>query len=460
MRANHGRIVFHFIFLGIIHLAVFSPDPNFPDPITDPILPTDPSVPDPKTHRPKLVKGEYDVRDEVLISSKYEFLQTSLEFDQELFMNEPFICAGGERTCPPLDCIPCDWSLPDANTCDDERCCVPLHPNITTEAREGWCSHSSSDSPPPFTRLEINKRSEVFTMDPTTTRTFRFFIGEEHYCYPVIVAFRSIYGNYFTFLSSTLSDAASWANFQEIGANWRENLWSTGQSVYNICPGWFGYTPGTYTLTVNSYEATSFYIEIYTSPESLPLLPVEGRARCSEVPEEEFAIARGDDQENPRKVRCLEDGETYLLTEEIGSSDYLTTGLRVILPVREGCHTVSLASQNLNGTSFHHADYDLSCLPIEEPLELSENQALGLWNSGDETISFTGCFPQTTFVHCHVESWRSGNVSIYCSFFPGNQRSYLPSRRNKRMCRFLLLVPWLASCRHPRPTCLLASVQL
>lgn len=41
----------------------------------------------------------------------YELAIVEFEFDQELYFNTaPFLCAGASDACPPLDCVPCDWS--------------------------------------------------------------------------------------------------------------------------------------------------------------------------------------------------------------------------------------------------------------------------------------------------------------------------------------------------------------
>ena len=62
--------------------------------------------------RPQFVRGNYTEHHRFFLGSEYEYLQTELEFDQPLYLNEPFLCAAAELSCPPLDCIPCDWSDP------------------------------------------------------------------------------------------------------------------------------------------------------------------------------------------------------------------------------------------------------------------------------------------------------------------------------------------------------------
>ena len=171
-----------------------------------------------------------------------------------------------------------------------------------------WCSGNSS-----FTRLKVNEKSETFTLDAGETQFFRFFVGEEAYCRPILVTVRPIYGNHFSFLSSTTPNP-DWSNYQPTGSLWRENLVTVDQSYYIACPHWNGYTPGTYSLGVTAYEATSFYVEIAISPKSFPLDPPLVVASCDNIPQENLDLAEAGDL----KVLCLEDGKTtHLVTTEV-----------------------------------------------------------------------------------------------------------------------------------------------
>ena len=89
-------------------------------------------------------------------------------------------------------------------------------------------------------------------------------------------------------------------------------------------------------------------------------------------------------------------------------------GISLILPVPEGCHSVSLALQNLPGTSIGVPDYDLFCLPKDLPLGAS-TATIGTWMSGGDSLSMFGCFPETTFIHCVLEVWHPGNMSVIFS---------------------------------------------
>ena len=61
---------------------------------------------------PQLVNGSYAERTDSFLGSKYEWVESSFEFDKDLFLNEPFVCVNAEQSCPELECVPCDWSTP------------------------------------------------------------------------------------------------------------------------------------------------------------------------------------------------------------------------------------------------------------------------------------------------------------------------------------------------------------
>ena len=66
--------------------------------------------------RPRLVSGEYQPRKSTMFGSDYEWIQTSLEFDQPMYLSESFLCPGSEEGCPPfeeLGCVPCDFTNPE-----------------------------------------------------------------------------------------------------------------------------------------------------------------------------------------------------------------------------------------------------------------------------------------------------------------------------------------------------------
>ena len=63
--------------------------------------------------RPQLVRATYGERSDQFLGSKYEYIQSAFEFDQDLYLNEPYLCINSENSCPPLDCTPCDWSKPN-----------------------------------------------------------------------------------------------------------------------------------------------------------------------------------------------------------------------------------------------------------------------------------------------------------------------------------------------------------
>ena len=53
-----------------------------------------------------------------LASEKYSYLLTSLEFDDDVYVNDPFICSGQDEDCEVTNCKACDWS--------GESACLPI----------------------------------------------------------------------------------------------------------------------------------------------------------------------------------------------------------------------------------------------------------------------------------------------------------------------------------------------
>ena len=90
----------------------------------------------------------------------------------------------------------------------------------------------------------------------------------------------------------------------------------------------------------------------------------------------------------------------------------------LILPVPEGCHSISVGFQNFPGTYFGRPDYDLICFANDSPL-LFTTAGIGSFMSGGDTLSFFGCFPEVTYINCVIEIWRPGNMSmIYSTISP------------------------------------------
>ena len=86
----------------------------------------------------------------------------------------------------------------------------------------------------------------------------------------------------------------------------------------------------------------------------------------------------------------------------------------LILPVPEGCHSISVGFQNFPGTYFARPDYDLFCFANDSPL-LFTTAGIGSWMSGGDTLSFFGCFPEVTYINCLAAIWRPGNMSVIYS---------------------------------------------
>ena len=60
--------------------------------------------------RPQLVNNRVVPLSATIGNNYKEYLLTTLEFDEDVYVNDPFLCAGQEEDCVMMECEPCDWS--------------------------------------------------------------------------------------------------------------------------------------------------------------------------------------------------------------------------------------------------------------------------------------------------------------------------------------------------------------
>ena len=61
--------------------------------------------------RPQLINDRVVPLSSKVLGESYEYLLTSLEFDQDVYINDPLMCPGEDRECSaPAACEPCDFS--------------------------------------------------------------------------------------------------------------------------------------------------------------------------------------------------------------------------------------------------------------------------------------------------------------------------------------------------------------
>ena len=63
-----------------------------------------------QAERPQLLSNQLFFAERRVTSTDYEFAQTSFLFDQDLYLNEPFVCGKMEEECKPVECKLCDWT--------------------------------------------------------------------------------------------------------------------------------------------------------------------------------------------------------------------------------------------------------------------------------------------------------------------------------------------------------------
>ena len=187
-----------------------------------------------------------------------------------------------------------------------------------------WCESSTS-----YISLNLEKKSDVITVEPGTTTYFRFFVSEEYHCKPFQIFIRPFYGAPVFFLSNTYAFPTAET------ASWRKGRtppnWGWAQNSFVVCPNAHAdYQLGTYSLAVFSWYSASYYVEIGVSPENYPLAPPPGRILCDDVPESELTDAQAG-TDSP--VFCLQDTESI----EMDYEDSFTGNLaQVVLPIPSG----------------------------------------------------------------------------------------------------------------------------
>ena len=60
--------------------------------------------------RPEIVDQKLWFLNQTILNVEYEVAVVQLEFDQDLYLTESYLCGRAEEPCPEIDCIPCDWS--------------------------------------------------------------------------------------------------------------------------------------------------------------------------------------------------------------------------------------------------------------------------------------------------------------------------------------------------------------
>ena len=63
--------------------------------------------------RPQLVDTRVIPLEATIASEQYGYLLNTFEFDQDVYVNQGFLCAGQDEECNPPPCVACDWSGPE-----------------------------------------------------------------------------------------------------------------------------------------------------------------------------------------------------------------------------------------------------------------------------------------------------------------------------------------------------------
>ena len=101
-------------------------------------------------------------------------------------------------------------------------------------------------------------------------------------------------------------------------------------------------------------------------------------------------------------VICLTDSMTsmYMFMPNDGMM-MNPTSVHLVLPVPSGCSTVSVSVSVPDTTT----DTDLYCLPSDPTQPVgSLNFILGRSTIGDDSVTFSACFPTQSYVHCLAQN--------------------------------------------------------
>jgi len=353
---------------------------------------------------PEIVNSDVKILEQTVANVEYTLAQARLEFDQDLYLSQPFLCGHAEEECShqevPEGCTLCDLTDSTA-ACSTDNCCSPLGVD------PDYC-----DNPPDFVKLVEGVPSEVVALREGETKYFRFFVGEEHRCQPFYISARPYYGTVDLYM------ARLWRAYPTGGgADWRRRtqFFNYGKASLLVCPTHTFYGLGTYTLAVFASVDAEFHVELSFPPaDSLPLPPPEESIPCSSVPDSvmnQFAQTLPNGAE--KVILCLEDGVTTTINY---GGEYRNQLTELILPVPKGCHTLSIAVT----TPYGGADPDLYCLPTNPNAEVSSsNAAITSYNGYDDQLLIRACFDEDTYVHCANQVFSTGLVDhIWSSTAP------------------------------------------
>jgi hypothetical protein len=182
-------------------------------------------------------------------------------------------------------------------------------------------------------------------------------------CHQIQILVRPNYGTTALFVSNLYAFPN---NLAEDGDFFREilkvdvSLSSYGQAAVHLCPNTHKYfMPGTWAFSVEGKTPTEFYVEVVVSDTPHPLPPPPLRLSCDDVPEEEWAIAQGNNTDDI--VLCVEDGISQNLNFP-GTWQSSRRFAGIILPVPAGCHGISvMLNVNTFGRRAEHEAH-LYCL--------------------------------------------------------------------------------------------------
>jgi hypothetical protein len=182
-----------------------------------------------------------------------------------------------------------------------------------------------------------------------------------------------------------------------------------GRTDLLVCPVIHdAYAAGTYALTIEAFAGTEYYVEIYVSPQAYPIpLPVSALS-CNDVPDSEFTSLLAN---NASKILCLEDSKSLDITFPPSFSGLYA---EVIMPVTAGCHTISYAVTMRAPASV--VDADIFCFPTITTSPVSYGNAMkASWNVGDDQMAFSICTEEVTYIHCGLQAWQTGPITVIWS---------------------------------------------
>ena len=347
--------------------------------------------------RPQLANSSVSFGNANILGSSWDIARVELQFDQDLYVSDMLLCPFIEEPCPSLpSCQPCDWTNAKdlSSTCASASCC-----GTKTNLAE-WCVPSV-----PFTKLELNTKSEFHQLEKGEFEYFRFFLPPETFCNTIRVRTTLYWGQADVFLSDSspypTPDTSPW---------FRTSRYARGHLSLTMCVFDTVTKLGTFVLAVKGRSAVGFDVTVIVGELKVPISPPPtAGSGCLNIPSNLFPQDY-DQVPAATPLVCLEDTRTIVSRDQPSGTEF-----QVVFSVPPGCVTSSIMFYGLNFKDTT-VDVDLYCLPLNSSNALIySNTGLGSWQLREDWLTFTTCSTERLWIRCGGEVTQGGDFATIFS---------------------------------------------